>query len=268
MRPRTMSTSPAAPPIDADAVVIGAGPVGLWQVFELGLLEIRAHVIDTLPHPGGQPGELYADKPIYDIPGLPVCSGQELTDALLRQVAPFQPTLHLGHQVEALARQDDGRFLLTTQQGLQLRARAIVVIVVVIAASSAARTIIVIIVVLIPGASSRAGVLEIIIRGHHLEDILLGSRSGAAAAANFQRNRARRFLRGFPGGTRGFFLDRWRTGLLCRGDAGVGDGENFVTGCATGLFARELILDSKCLSAATIDDNGHGSNLRLSVGFR
>ncbi|MCB2032965.1 MAG: ferredoxin--NADP(+) reductase, partial [Ottowia sp.] len=96
MRPRTMSTSPAAPPIDADAVVIGAGPVGLWQVFELGLLEIRAHVIDTLPHPGGQPGELYADKPIYDIPGLPVCSGQELTDALLRQVAPFQPTLHLG----------------------------------------------------------------------------------------------------------------------------------------------------------------------------
>ena len=125
MRPRTMSTSPAAPPIDADAVVIGAGPVGLWQVFELGLLEIRAHVIDTLPHPGGQPGELYADKPIYDIPGLPVCSGQELTDALLRQVAPFQPTLHLGHQVEALARQDDGRFLLTTQQGLQLRARAV-----------------------------------------------------------------------------------------------------------------------------------------------
>ena len=72
--------------IETDAVIVGAGPVGLFQVFELGLLEIKAHVIDSLAYPGGQCVELYPDKPIYDIPAVPVCTGQELTDSLLKQI--------------------------------------------------------------------------------------------------------------------------------------------------------------------------------------
>ena len=114
-----------APPIDTDALIIGAGPVGLFAVFELGLLEISAHVIDALPQPGGQPGELYPDKPIYDIPGIPVCSGQELIDGLMKQAAPFQPQFHLGHQVSTLQKQPDGRFLVETHKGLRLLARAV-----------------------------------------------------------------------------------------------------------------------------------------------
>ena len=104
-------------PIETDAVIIGAGPVGLFQVFELGLLEIRAHVIDSLPHLGGQCVELYPDKPIYDIPAVPLCTGQQLTDNLLQQIAPFHPTFHLGQDVTELQRQDDGRFFLSTSKG-------------------------------------------------------------------------------------------------------------------------------------------------------
>src|SRR5215203_1670539 len=85
--------------VETDAVIIGAGPVGLFQVFELGLLEIKAHVIDSLAYPGGQCVELYPDKPIYDIPAVPVCTGQELTDNLLKQIEPFDPTFHLGQEV-------------------------------------------------------------------------------------------------------------------------------------------------------------------------
>ena len=102
--------------IETDAVVIGAGPVGLFQVFQLGLLGIRAHVVDALPHPGGQPAELYPDKPIYDIPAVAVCTGQELTDALLRQVQPFEPAFHLGQTVSRIERQADDRFLVASQQ--------------------------------------------------------------------------------------------------------------------------------------------------------
>ena len=102
---------------EADAVVIGAGPVGLFQVFELGLLEIKAHVIDTLPYPGGQCIELYPDKPIYDIPAVPVCTGKELTDNLLKQIEPFGPTFHLGHTVMTLQQREDGRFAITTDKG-------------------------------------------------------------------------------------------------------------------------------------------------------
>lgn len=104
-------------PIEADAVVIGAGPVGLFQVFELGLLEIKAHVIDALPFPGGQPAELYPDKPIYDIPAIPVCTGQELVNNLLKQIEPFGATFHLGQEVSAVEQQDDGRFHVATSQG-------------------------------------------------------------------------------------------------------------------------------------------------------
>lgn len=112
-------------PIDADAVIIGAGPVGLFQVFELGLLEIKAHVIDSLPMVGGQCVELYPDKPIYDIPALPVCTGQELTDNLLKQIHPFDPTFHLGQEVTTVAKRDDGRFDLETSAGTRFITKTI-----------------------------------------------------------------------------------------------------------------------------------------------
>ncbi|MDO5623963.1 MAG: NAD(P)/FAD-dependent oxidoreductase [Pseudomonadota bacterium] len=117
---------PNSQPIqEIDAAIIGAGPVGLFAVFELGLLEVAAHVIDALPHPGGQPAELYPDKPIYDIPAIPVCSGQQLTDALMQQIAPFKPHFHLGHQVSTLQKQADGRFLIETHKGLRLLAKTV-----------------------------------------------------------------------------------------------------------------------------------------------
>jgi thioredoxin reductase (NADPH) len=100
--------------IETDAVIVGAGPVGLFQVFELGLLEVKAHVIDSLLRPGGQCVELYPDKPIYDIPAVPVCTGQELTDNLLKQIAPFGATFHYGQEVTIVEKQADGRFLVET----------------------------------------------------------------------------------------------------------------------------------------------------------
>ncbi|MDP3701801.1 MAG: NAD(P)/FAD-dependent oxidoreductase [Hylemonella sp.] len=112
-------------PIETDAVIIGAGPVGLFQVFELGLLEIKAHVIDSLAYPGGQPIELYPDKPIYDIPAVPVCTGKELTDALLKQIAPFGATFHLGQTVTVVRKQDDGRFFVETSKGTQFLTKTI-----------------------------------------------------------------------------------------------------------------------------------------------
>ena len=114
-----------APPLETDAVVIGAGPAGLFQVFELGLLEIKAHVIDSLPVPGGQCIELYPDKPIYDIPGLPFCTGRELIDRLLQQIEPLGATFHLNQEVAAVQRQADQRFLVQTSQGTRLLAKTI-----------------------------------------------------------------------------------------------------------------------------------------------
>ena len=111
--------------IDADAVIIGAGPVGLFQVFELGLLEIKAHVIDSLPAVGGQCVELYPDKPIYDIPAVPVCTGQELTDNLLKQIEPFAPTFHLSQEVTLVERRDDGRFNVETSTGTRFLTKTI-----------------------------------------------------------------------------------------------------------------------------------------------
>ena len=112
-------------PIETDAVIVGAGPVGLFQVFELGLLEIKAHVIDSLAHPGGQPMELYPDKPIYDIPAVPVCTGKELTDALLKQIEPFGATFHLGQEVTVVQKQEDGRFFVETSKGTQFLTKTI-----------------------------------------------------------------------------------------------------------------------------------------------
>jgi len=112
-------------PIETDAVIVGAGPVGLFQVFELGLLEIKAHVIDSLAHPGGQCVELYPDKPIYDIPAVPVCTGQELTDNLLKQIEPFGATFHYDQEVTTVQQQDDGRFFVETAKGTRFLTKTI-----------------------------------------------------------------------------------------------------------------------------------------------
>ena len=117
------ATSPE--PIETDAVIVGAGPVGLFQVFELGLLEIKAHVIDSLAYPGGQCVELYPDKPIYDIPAVPVCTGQELTDSLLKQIEPFGATFHYGQEVTVVQKRDDGRFFVQTSKGTSFITRTI-----------------------------------------------------------------------------------------------------------------------------------------------
>lgn len=110
-----------------DAVVIGAGPVGLFQVFQLGLQGLACHLIDALPHPGGQCAELYGDKPIYDIPGTKVCTGQELTDRLLEQLAPFAPHWHLSQQATVLEPQSSGGFLVETNRGTRLHTRVVVI---------------------------------------------------------------------------------------------------------------------------------------------
>ena len=114
-------------PIETDAVVIGAGPVGLFQVFQLGLLEIRAHVIDALPQAGGQCIELYPDKPIYDIPAVPATTGRALAASLMAQAAPFEPVFHLGEEVTGLARQPDGRLLVDTSRGTRLLAKVVMI---------------------------------------------------------------------------------------------------------------------------------------------
>ena len=111
--------------IETDAVIIGAGPVGLFQVFELGLLEIKAHVIDSLAYAGGQCVELYPDKPIYDIPAVPVCTGQELTDALLKQIAPFGAVFHFGQEVSIVEKLEDGRFFVQTSKETQFLTKTI-----------------------------------------------------------------------------------------------------------------------------------------------
>lgn len=113
-------------PILAEVLIIGAGPCGLFQVFELGLLGIGAHVVDSLAHPGGQCAELYPDKPIYDIPAVPVCTAQQLVDRLLEQIKPFHPRLHLGQEVTELTPRD-GRFLVRTSTGTTFDAGAVVI---------------------------------------------------------------------------------------------------------------------------------------------
>ena len=122
-----MTSSASGPAIETDALIIGAGPVGLFAVFELGLLDIKCHVVDILDKVGGQCSELYPEKPIYDIPALPVVTGQELTDRLMEQIKPFSPVFHLGERVDSLTRQSDGRFLLETGDGTQFLTKVIVI---------------------------------------------------------------------------------------------------------------------------------------------
>jgi thioredoxin reductase (NADPH) len=113
--------------ITTEVVIIGAGPCGLFQVFELGLLGIGAHLVDSLQHPGGQCSELYPEKPIYDIPALPVCGAQELVDRLMKQIEPFRPVFHLGQEVIEFARQESGRFHVRTTTGTTFDTGAVVI---------------------------------------------------------------------------------------------------------------------------------------------
>ena len=113
--------------ISTEVVIVGAGPAGLFQVFELGLLGIKAHVLDSLKQPGGQCSELYPEKPIYDIPALPVCGAQELVDRLLQQIKPFGAEFHYGEEAVELTKKADGRFRLVTSAGTEFEAGAIVI---------------------------------------------------------------------------------------------------------------------------------------------
>ncbi len=112
--------------IETDVVIIGAGPVGLFAVFELGLLDVKAHLIDILDKVGGQCAELYPEKPIYDIPGLPVVTGQQLTDQLMEQIKPFGATFHLGERVDELTREGEV-FRLATDQGTTFMTKVVVI---------------------------------------------------------------------------------------------------------------------------------------------
>jgi thioredoxin reductase (NADPH) len=110
--------------IATDALIIGAGPAGLFQVFELGLLGIKAEVVDSLPAVGGQCTWLYPDKPIYDIPAIPVCTGQGLIDALMQQIAPFHPKFHLGEEMVGL-QPIEGGFVARTSAGTEFHAKTV-----------------------------------------------------------------------------------------------------------------------------------------------
>jgi len=113
--------------IETDVAVLGAGPIAIFAVFELGLLDLKAELVDILDRPGGQCTELYPEKPIYDIPGLPVVSGQELTDRLLEQIKPFHAGFHLGQMANALERLADGRWKLSTDAGTEIVAHVVVI---------------------------------------------------------------------------------------------------------------------------------------------
>ncbi len=114
-------------PIKTDVVIIGAGPIGLFAVFELGLLDIKAHLVDILDKVGGQCAELYPEKPIYDIPGIPLVTGIGLTNALMEQIKPFHPTFHLGEMVEKVEKIGDPAFRVTTDGGKVFECKAVVI---------------------------------------------------------------------------------------------------------------------------------------------
>jgi thioredoxin reductase (NADPH) len=113
--------------IQTDISIIGAGPAGLFAVFEAGLLKLRTHLVDYLPKPGGQLSEVYPKKPIYDIPGYPSILAQELVDNLLKQNEPFKPGYSLGHRVESLEKRGERDFVLTTDKGEEINSKAVVI---------------------------------------------------------------------------------------------------------------------------------------------
>jgi thioredoxin reductase (NADPH) len=111
--------------INTDITIIGAGPVGLFAVFEAGLLKLRCHLVDALPQVGGQLSEIYPKKPIYDIPGYPSVLAQDLIENLMKQIEPFKPGFTLGERVDSFERQEDGSFITTTSDGNKIHSRAI-----------------------------------------------------------------------------------------------------------------------------------------------
>lgn len=113
--------------VNTDICIIGAGPVGLFAVFEAGLLKMRCHLVDALPQVGGQLSEIYPKKPIYDIPGYPEILAGELVDNLMKQIEPFKPSFTLGERLEKLEKQEDGSFLLTTHDGTQISCKVVVI---------------------------------------------------------------------------------------------------------------------------------------------
>ncbi len=113
--------------VQTDVIIIGAGPVGLFAVFELGLVDMKCHLVDILEKPGGQCAELYPEKPIYDIPALPIVTGQELTDRLLEQIKPFSPVFHLNQMAAGLKKLDNGHWQLTTDLGRIIEAPVVVI---------------------------------------------------------------------------------------------------------------------------------------------
>ena len=113
--------------ISTDVIIVGAGPAGLFAVFELGLNDMKCHLVDILDKEGGQCAELYPEKPIYDIPGLPMVSGQGLVDALKAQIEPFNPVFHLNQMAESLTKTDEGKWRLTTDAGTILEAPVVVI---------------------------------------------------------------------------------------------------------------------------------------------
>jgi thioredoxin reductase (NADPH) len=113
--------------IQTDIIIIGAGPVGLFTVFEAGLLKLKCHLIDSLPQPGGQCSEIYPKKPIYDIPGFPSVLAGELIDNLMEQASPFKPGFTLGEAAQDIDRQEDGSFIVTTVKGTQHKAPVVII---------------------------------------------------------------------------------------------------------------------------------------------
>ena len=113
--------------IQTDLLIVGAGPVGLFAVFEAGLLKMRCHLVDYLPQVGGQLSEIYPKKPIYDIPGYPSILAQELIENLIKQIEPFKPSYTLGERIETLEKKAEGDFVLLTNLGTKIQAKAVII---------------------------------------------------------------------------------------------------------------------------------------------
>ena len=113
--------------INTDIIIIGAGPCGLFTVFEAGLLKMRCHLIDSLPIPGGQCAEIYPKKPIYDIPGFPEILAEELIQNLMKQIKPFNPGFTLGEKAESVEKIANNKFIVTTNKGTKHEAPVVVV---------------------------------------------------------------------------------------------------------------------------------------------
>ena len=127
LSPQTSVSAMSSDAISTDVIIVGAGPVGLFAVFELGLNDMKAHLVDILDKPGGQCAELYPEKPIYDIPGLPIVTGQGLVEKLMEQIKPFHPVFHLSQMAESLTKLPDGKWRLVTDAGTILEAPVLVI---------------------------------------------------------------------------------------------------------------------------------------------